>query len=388
MKICFVTTNFPRFLGDGEGNFIWAAARAVAEQGHQVKVVAQHWPHLPAHEWMENIEVIRPPYWWPEAKEVLRREIGGLPVSWRGSWLARWQIPAFILVHTLAVARHAADCDIIHAQWTLSAGAALLSRLVHRRPVVVTLHGSDIFQVTRHWLGQKLTVQILKRCAGIIAVSQALANATTTAVGVAPEAIRVIPDGVDVSQFKPGSDHREPLILYVGSLIKRKGVIYLLQAMAKIVTDYPAVTLIIVGDGPERPALEQLAQTLNLTGKVIFTGLLPSAQVREWLQRARLFVLPSVEEGLGVVLLEALACGTPIVASRVGGIPEVVTPPVGRLVPPANATALAQAIDHLLGHDQTWQMMSQHARLRAETCYDWTRIGQQLIQIYEETLNR
>jgi glycosyltransferase involved in cell wall biosynthesis len=117
---------------------------------------------------------------------------------------------------------------------------------------------------------------------------------------------------------------------------------------------------------------------------VTFAGQQPPNQVRLWLQQAKLFVLPSVEEGLGVVLLEALACGVPIVASRVGGIPEAVTPEVGLLVPPADPALLGEAIIQLLSDEQRWQGMSQNARSRAEEFYDWQQIAAKLITIYRD----
>jgi glycosyltransferase involved in cell wall biosynthesis len=383
VKICFVTTNFPRYLGDSEANFIWEAARAVAQWGHQVRVIAQHWPGSPTYEWLGEIEVIRPRYWWPESQELLRREGGGLPIVWRKSRLARLQMLPFLLVHTLAVARYARGCDVIHAQWTLSAGAAWLSRVSHGCPIVVTLHGSDIFQAAQGRLGARLTRRVLQGCDRIIAVSQALAEAAGQ-IGISPGSITVIPDGVDLSQFSPAQSEREPLLLYIGSLIKRKGVEYLIEALAAIAQRQPSLRLLIVGDGPERPTLERLVSDRCLTERVTFAGQQPSNQVRLWLQQAKLFVLPSVEEGLGVVLLEALACGVPIVASRVGGIPEAVTPEVGLLVPPANPTLLGEAIIQLLSDEPRWQMMSQNARKRAEEFYDWRQIAAKLITIYRD----
>lgn len=383
MKICFVTTNFPRHLGDSEGTFIWEAARAVANHGHQVRVIAQHWPNSPTHEWMEEIEVIRPRYWWPESGEILRQEGGGLPIVWRKSRLARLQMIPFILVHTLAVARYARDCDVIHAQWTLSAGAAGLSGVIHHRPILATLQGSDIFQVTRSRVGAWLTRFVLRRCERISALSQALA-ASTTAIGVPLSKITVIPNGVDLTQFTPPVKARETLILYVGSLIKRKGVIYLLEAMSIITQTYPSFRLIVVGDGPERLILEQAAANLCLNERVNFVGFQSPQQVREWLRQAKVFVLPSVEEGLGVVLLEALACGTPIVASQVGGIPDIVTPEVGLLASPASPNSLAEAVRGLLSDEQRWVEMSKNARKRAEKLYDWHQIAAQFIAIYQE----
>ena len=382
MKICFVTTNFPRHLGDSEVPFILDMVQAVSRHGHQVRVIAQHWPGVPTREWMVGIEVVRPRYWWPESWEILRRPGGGLPIVWKKSWLARLQMIPFIIVHTLAVARHARDCDVIHAQWTLSAGAAWLSRVVHGRPILATLQGSDVFQVTRSRIGAWLTRLVLRRCDRISVLSQALAR-STAAIGIPVGEIQIIPNGVDLEKFAPPTDAREPLIVYVGSLIKRKGVVYLLEAMAQVLQVHPHFRLAIVGDGVERLALEKIAADLNIENRVTFAGQLPPQQVREWMRRARVFVLPSVEEGLGVVLLEALACGTPIVASRVGGICDVVTPEVGVLVPPANSDRLAEGIDHLLGDEETWAKMSGSARQRAEEHYCWDRITDQYTSIYE-----
>jgi glycosyltransferase involved in cell wall biosynthesis len=383
MKICFVTTNFPRHLSDSEGTFVWELARAVASYGHRVRVIAQHWPGLPVHAWMEDIEVIRPHYWWPESRDVLRRGGGGLPIIWRESWLARLQMVSFITVHTLTTAHYARGYDVIHAQWTLSAGAAWLGRMVHRRPILVTLQGSDIFQVIPNRVGARLTSFVLRRCDQITAISQALANATAT-VGIPRSKITVIPNGVNVTQFVPSAECRRPLILYVGTLIKRKGVSYLVKAMAEVAEVHPSSWLIVVGEGPEQTTLERLATDLGLTHRVIFPGLQSREMVRQWMQQAKLLVLPSVEEGLGVVLLEALACGTPIIGTEVGGIPDVVVPEVGLLVPPANSELLAEAICELLSSDSQWSHMSKHARLQAEKHYDWSRIAAQFIKIYEE----
>ncbi len=387
MRICFVTTNFPRHVNDGEGTFVWEAARAIAHLGHQVRVVAQHWSGLPTHEWMEGIEVFRPRYWWPESAEMLRQPGGGLPIVWRRSRMARVQIIPFIAVHTLAVARCARDCDIVHAQWTLSAAAAWLSRLWHGRPVVATLQGSDIFQVAASRGGALLTRLVLQHCDRITVLSRALADATE-AIGLPATSITVIPNGIDLAQFTPPRGNRGPVIAYVGSLIPRKGVIYLLRAMARLVHMHPSLRLVIVGEGIEKIPLQETARDLGISAQVSFVGEASREQVRSWMQQARIFVLPSTEEGFGVVLLEALACGTPIVASCVGGICDVVTPEVGMLVPPRDPDALAAAIAQLLSDEKRWLEYSVNARKRAEEMYDWHQIARRYQDLYEDLLSR
>jgi len=385
MKICMVTTNFPRYLGDNEGTFIFESAHAIAKQGHRVRVIAQHWPGYPTREQMGELEVIRPRYWWPEAQEKLRQEGGGLPIVWKQSFWVRFQMIPFIIIHTLAVARYARGYDVIHAQWTLSAGAAWLSKIIHRRPVLATLQGSDVFQVTLSKIGRWLTWLVLRNCDQISVLSRALAKGVE-ATGIAKEKITIIPNGVDITLFSPMREARKQVILYVGSLIKRKGVNYLLEAMPAIGKLHPSYQLVIVGDGPERASLEALAEELDIMGKVVFTGALVPEQVLKWMQQTKLFVLPSVEEGLGVVLLESLACATPIVASEVGGIPDVVTSDVGILAPPKNSKALAEAIITLLSDETKWLKMSIDARKRAEKYYNWNNIAKQFVEIYHSML--
>jgi glycosyltransferase involved in cell wall biosynthesis len=214
----------------------------------------------------------------------------------------------------------------------------------------------------------------------VLALSRSLADATGK-LGVPPTRIEVLPNGVDIDRFRP-SDGRDPVVLFVGSLIERKGVRYLLQAMPAIHKVLPEQRLIIIGDGPQQSELQALTSQLGLTEVVQFLGGQPPDVVSRWLARAKLLVLPSIEEGLGVVLLEALASGTPCLGTSVGGIPDVVTEEVGTLIPPADTGALARAALHLLGDPGRWQALSRAARRRAEVHYSWRRIVERLLTLY------
>ena len=202
--------------------------------------------------------------------------------------------------------------------------------------------------------------------------------------------IVVVPDGIDTQRFAPAvlntgtNGERENVVVFAGSLIERKGVRFLLEAAAKVVVAVPDCRFVIAGDGLQRATLVQQAQQLGLAECVQFTGELTQDQLRDWMQQARVFVLPSLEEGLGVVLLEAMACGTPCVGTRVGGIPDVVVPGTGLLVPPADATALAQSILKLLQNPAQWRAFSLAARQRAQACYSWPVIAGQLMQVFEQ----
>ncbi len=388
MKVCIATTSFPRWLGDGQGAFVWEAARAVARRGIQVRVVAMHSPGTPSHERMGDIEVLRPRYWWPEKWEMLRKEGGGLPITLQRHPYVFAQVVPFALVHALAIAQCARDCDIIHAHWTLSAACACLGRAIHGRPVLATLQGSDVFRVGKHPLGAWLTRQILLRCDGITALTRALVSSVAE-MGLRPDPILVIPNGVDTRSFAPvPAELRDDTVLFVGSLIERKGPKYLLAAMKRVLAVLPSYQLVVVGEGPQHEMLRNLAESLDIAQHVVFMGFQSQDQVRVQMQRARLLVLPSLEEGQGVVLLEALACGTPVVASRVDGIPEVVTDDVGVLVPPADPEALSEAILSILTRPERWGAMSRSARERAAEHYDWGRLADQYLMAYKSLLRR
>lgn len=387
MKICVVTTAFPHREEYGEGMFIWEAVRAVARHGHQVQVVAMHHPDALNYEVIDGIEIRRPTYWWPVSKEMLRKDVGGLPVNWRRYPLARLQMLPFMLVHGLAALHCARDCDVVHAHWALSAAVAYTGKVFHRRPVVATLQGSDIFQAVKLPFVTSLIRYILRRCDQVTVLSQALKQATVK-IGVPADDVCIIPNGVDINNFVPLNPNcRENVILYVGSLIHRKGVNYLIDAFCNILSQLPDYRLVIIGDGPAAEDLKDQVQHLGIADFVDFHGFMSQEDVKFWMQRARLFVLPSVEEGLGVVLLEALACGTPIVASRVGGIVDVVTDDVGCLVPPADVQAFSQAIVQVLRANQ-WEAMSMRARERAVAHYDWDVIAGKYIAIYSRVASR
>ncbi len=387
LKVCMVTTSFPRWPKDSRQPLVLETARALQRQGVQVRVIALHSPGAKSKEVLESIEVFRPRYMWPNALEILQKEGGGLPVMWRKSRVARYEFPLAAAAQALAIVRYGGECDIVHAHWTLSAMSAWAGRFFHRRPYIVTVHGSDIFQATRIPLIRSVTKTVLSRAGHVIAVSQSLADAVL-GLGISAAHVQVIPDGIDIERFKPSSRERDPLILFVGFLIQRKGADHLLRAMPRVLKEFPEYRLAIIGEGPQEKYLMALASQLGLASHVIFVRPESQEDIRQWMQRARLFVLPSLEEALGIVLLEALASGTPCIGTRVGGIPEVISSEVGQLVPPASPNELANAIIAVLSDPETWQSMSRNARRMAEEkFFTWNQVADRLVDIYHSILS-
>jgi glycosyltransferase involved in cell wall biosynthesis len=244
--------------------------------------------------------------------------------------------------------------DVLLGAWAYPDGVAtvMLGRMLGL-PTVVKVHGSDLNVIARLPSVRAHLRALLPRATRLVAVSRPLAGALE-ALGVARDKIALVPNGVDATIFHPrdrGEARRQlglpvdgKLLVYVGRVVRDKGLLDLLQAFATLAPRRPDLSLVLVGDGPARAEAEAAAQRLG--AQVRLAGARPLAEVPTWLAASDLFVLPSWAEGTPNVLLEALACGRRAVTTNVGGIPDVMTSPtLGEMVEPMNATALAAALE-------------------------------------------
>jgi glycosyltransferase involved in cell wall biosynthesis len=214
-------------------------------------------------------------------------------------------------------------------------------------PYLVTLHGDDAFKVLprRDPIGRAVR-DAVTHASAVICVSDAMARAVTSVLDVQPV---VIPNGYDDALFTLSEQPRDLGLLFVGNLVSTKNVALLLRAYARV-RAIIAMPLAIVGDGPLRPSLTSLAATLGIADSVRFLGVQTRDGVADLMARAVALVLPSLSEGWGVVVAEALARGTPVVASRVGGVPEILgSEDGGILVPPGDEEALVAALASVAG---------------------------------------
>ena len=385
MKICIVTTAFPRWENDSRAPFILEAAKSIARQGVEVKVIASHSPGAKTHELIDGIEIYRPRY-LPSKWENLHKEPGGIPEAWNKQKFGKYAIFPFILSQLFSIFRYTKDCDIIHANWTIAGFNAWINNLLFHVPYIITLQGSDIYKAANLSFAKKITYNTLRGSKKIITLSNSLKNEVMKFKNLEKK-IEVIPNGVNTQLFISNSENRENLIIYIGALIKRKGVEFLIKAIPAVINSNPDFRLIIIGEGNEEINLKNLVKSLDLDNFVIFLGQINQDSVKEWLQKSKLFILPSIEEGQGVVLVEALACGTPCIGSNVGGIPDVISDDVGTLVPPENPKALSEAILFYLNNEEVWLKKSKNSRLRATQYFDWDVVGIRIVQLYYEVLS-
>lgn len=282
---------------------------------------------------------------------------------------------------TVAPIRHLIrkqDIDIVH---THGVRANLVARIAGRAegiPVVTTFHSLlryDYSSQAEAWVARVLTRLTNNRTDRFIAISGAVKE-DLIAMGVAPDKVQVIYNGLDVSLLVPGDDPNavrrklgilpgQRVVAMVGRLHAVKGHVYLLQAARQIVTQYDDVVFLLVGEGPERQQIERTVEELGLSDKVIMTGYYPN--ISELYPIMDMLCLPSLMEGMGLVLLEAMYFGVPVVATQVGGIPEVIIDgESGLLVAPGNSEALAVAITWLLDDFYLRQRLIAGGRQRAQ----------------------
>jgi glycosyltransferase involved in cell wall biosynthesis len=243
-----------------------------------------------------------------------------------------------------------APFDVIDAHYLYPDGvAAAIIAERFRKPFVLTARGSDVNVIARYARPRRMIIWAARRAGRVVAVSRAL-RAELVRLGVEESLVEVLPNGVDLALFDvagrpPPAQAAPRRLLVVGHLKPGKGHRSAIEALRSL----PNCVLDVVGDGPLRRALEQHAAALGVSDRVRFLGSVPHAQLPERYRSADALILASEREGMPNVLLEALACGTPAVATRVGGVPEIMTDPVaGVLLGSAATPSLVAGVQQLL----------------------------------------
>ncbi|HEX4588917.1 MAG TPA: glycosyltransferase [Gemmataceae bacterium] len=285
--------------------------------------------------------------------------------------------------------------DMVLAPWAYPDGWAAV-RLGRQAglPVVIKVHGCDILcggaGLDRYPGRRRRTADALRQADAVIAVSRHLAGKVVE-LGVSPGRVDVVYDGIDPTVFHPGPtpdprprlgvDPDLPLVLFIGNLVPVKGVEILLDACGRLAQRGLKFTAGLIGEGPLRAALERQVNRLGLEGQVKLLGPLPQRQLGDWYRAASVFVLPSYSEGVPCVLLEAAACGTPFVATQVGGIPEIAHLGPSRLVTPGDAEGLALAIaDRITGSVGRKTARPESARSHGEAAAELAGLFEQVIR--------
>ena len=280
------------------------------------------------------------------------------------------------------------DFDLIDAHYFFPDGVAAI-RLGRRlkKPVVITARGTDVNLIPELPGPRRMIQEAARQAAGIIAVSQALKDALV-GLGIPAERVTVLRNGVDLELFHPQAREETraalglfgPSLLSVGHLIERKGHELVIGALPSL----PGFRLLIAGDGPERVRLENLSSALRIADRVRFLGALPHEQLHKVYAAADALVLASSREGWPNVLLEAMACGTPVVASNIWGNPEVVSrPEAGVLMGERSAAGVAEGVLRLFR-----ELPTRAATRRYAEEFSWDATSQGQLRLFNEILRR
>ena len=378
MRVCLITSaSLPP--EEGVGHHVWSLAQQLKWRGHRVGIITRGGP----------------------TPTALRNEDG--IAIWRAPFVPCY--PFHVHVHGVFVNRL---LQRIEGQFDLINVHTPLPPVVNTSlPLVTTVHSpmradtaatpvSDLRTLALHVqtpVAQRIEAALLHRSHKIAAVASWVAEALRP-YGVDPAEVTVTGNGVEARFLvAPTVRGKEPTVLYVGRLASGKGLPELVSAARTVVDRHqdPALRFVLVGKGPLLSRLRHLVSEAGLQGRFGFWGDIPAERRDELVRlysRSSIFVLPSHHEGMSTVLLEAMACGLPVVSPAVGGAPEVVVDGEnGLLVPPQNPKALAEALLTLLGDNRLCQRLGRNAQATIERHHTWDAVGARYVACYEQVLD-
>lgn len=387
-KLLMTASTFPRWAGDTEPRFVLDLAKSLLPY-FEVTVLAPDCPGAAKKEELEGVKVLRYGY-FPVRKWETLCYPGAIVPRIKEKKIRALLVPFLVVSLWAKLLCIRKNYDVIHAHWFIPQG--IVQSCFAKPPFIVTGHGGDVTGLNGR-LMRKLKRRVLAKTAAVTTVSRHLAGVLDEIRPGTP--VDVIPMGCDTALFGPTNrienyfgQGDKKVVLFVGRLAEVKGVTYLIEAMRNVGN----AMLVIVGDGPLRTELER--QALPLRDKVRFWGGKTHDELVTIYASADLFAAPSVQardggvEGFGLVFLEAMASGLPVVASRSGGIPDVVRDGEnGLLAEPGNPADLAEKMNRVLRSDALAQTLRTGGMATAQS-YDYAVIGQRYANVLKRVVTK
>lgn len=373
MKILLINSEFPP-VGGGAGNATANIARRLAALGEDVTVLTSRYGDLSSDQMQDGYRIYRVP--------ASRRRADRSGALEQTVFIAGGFLGALRLIRKWRP-------QVILAFFGVPGGVIATSlHLLYGTPYVVSLRGGDVpgfrpydFAFYHRIIGPLLHY-VWRRASAVVANSSGLRDLAQAFDLRIP--IRIIPNGVDLERYTPAPRQWEPTrLLFVGRIVYQKGLDLLLPALSKI--KGTPWELALAGDGPERDNLQDMAENLQINGRLKFLGWLSRANVQRQYQQANLFVFPSRHEGMPNAILEAMASGLPVVATRIAGNEElVVHGETGLLVPPEDSQHLQKALEELLPDVDLRQRLGAAGRERTEALYSWSHTGDRYLELLQQ----
>lgn len=393
-RVLVLTSTFPRWQGDKEPPFVFELCRRLGDE-FEILVLAPHALGAKRFDRMGGVEIIRFRYFFPSLEKLAYQ--GGILANLKRSHWCYLLLPFFFasqLVALCRILRHQ-RIDSIHAHWLIPQGLSTAMAglfMKNMPPWICTSHGGDLMGLNG-WLPTLIKRWVIRSSSRLTVVSNTM-MACAMSLGAKPEQLQTISMGVDTGTlFTPGpvTGRADKELLFVGRLVEKKGVAYLLDAMPRILGQQPGTRLGIVGDGPMESGLKQQAHRLGIAHAVTFHGAINNTGLPELYRRATIFVAPSIvtdqgdQEGLGLVLVEALACECPVVASDLPALRDVIVHGhTGWSVPQKSPGALADAVIKLLSEPGLRRDLAVNGREHVMQHFDWTVVATRYGQLLDE----
>ena len=399
MKVLVLTTTFPRWKNDTTPAFVYELSKRLQESGLEIFVLAPHHEGAKRFETMDGMKVYRFPYFYPKKYQKLVYEGGILP-NFKRSNLAKIQVPLLIISEFFYAFKviKGEKIDIIHSHWVIPSGlVGGVFKKIFRMRHITTAHAGDVFTIENSKILSMIASYVFNNTDIITANSNYTKNVMMSTKNETKNKIEIIPMGVDISRFNPqkASNLRntygaEYLILSVGRLVDKKGIKYLIMAMKDVIKEFPNAKLIIGGSGPEKDNLKKLSESLNLKENMFFVGYLKNSDLPKYYASSDIFVLPSIKtkggdtEGLGVVLLEAMACGTPVIGSDIGGITDIIKDGEnGFLTKPESPNDIANEVIKLLADVSLRKRFLYNGLKNVQERFSWEIVTELFIKVFE-----
>jgi glycosyltransferase involved in cell wall biosynthesis len=394
--VLMVSSSFPRWSGDPAGHFVARLAGALVERGVAVRALAPHEAGAARRETVAGVDVTRLRYFRPERLQRLAYG-AGIPANLRQGPIAWLNLPFFLAAFLATLARRGRQHSLVHAHWGVLGALAVLTRPIHRRPVVVTVHGSDLHPEVAPLGARRLTRLAIRRAEAVLTPSAAFAR---EGLSLGARDCRFVPHGVDfpdasrlaeiVAARRERAERGAPLrLVTVGRLVPERRHDLVLEALAGLSPAAGGGELVVVGEGPERQRIEERARELAPAWTVRLVGQVAPDSILELLAGADLYVSATSVETFGLATVEAAGSALPIVATTVGYPAELLAPDAARLVPVADVGALSAAIEALSSDASTRLALGRRARDRFDRAQlSWARAAERTAAVYREVLKR
>ncbi len=386
MKVGTLTWEFPPRVVGGIARHCEGLAKALVKQNHEVHLFTLDFPGSPSYEEMDGIKVYR-----------ASTELGHPNFL---TWVLMFN---HFLTKRVADVASKVDFDVMHVHDWLAAFSGISFKHYLKKPMVLTVHSTEVGRAQGLHSPDSFSINGIEWWAmyeanRVIVCSQSMKNEICDHFNLPREKVDVIPNAIDATKYQISVDrgavrqrygvgYGEKLILCVGRLVPQKGIEYFIRAIPAIAKRYPEAKFVIVGEGWSRDILEAEAHASGQGRKIQFTGFASDQEVINLMTSADVLVVPSIYEPFGIVALEGMATGVPVVASKVGGLSEVIEHDrTGLFVYPKNPESIAWGIDKVLSDPDHAKWMTENAKEKLHNAYSWEAVAMKTVDVYRKVV--